>query len=100
MSDWEEFNAETRKTPWCSVPLYYRHMLDAVAYGDAQVGFKVFKYPDFGAEIPDVWFQWLRPPEKRKFTYPEYTGTPKDKELDDMPHKVSQKENWDSPDHP
>lgn len=106
---WKEFYESDGKWPWCNVPLYYLHILLAVAYGDARVGFQGDKipegmtpedYPLTGGPIPDLWFQWARPPEKRKFAYPEIADDPKEQAISDLPSKTSQRENWDSEDYP
>lgn len=107
---WKEFNNSDHGWSWSVVPLYYTHMLLAVAYGDAEVGFQgdimpegasSEDYPLTGRPIPDLWFRWTRPPEKRKFVYPEKMNDgPDDLEITELPSRTPQKENWDSPENP
>lgn len=110
---WKHFYESDHKWSWSITPLYYLHMLRAVAHGDAEVGFQGDQIPEGMTEddysltngpIPDLWFQWARPPEKRKFVYPEKKNDGVDEvdevEGSDLPPCESQKENWDSEDCP
>ena len=105
---WKEFYESDHKWSWSITPLYYLHMLLAVSYGDAMVGWQGDQMPegmtadDYGplanGPIPDLWFQWVRPPDKRKFAYPEKKNECDidEIEISDLPPSRAQRENWDS----
>ncbi|MBD3406182.1 MAG: hypothetical protein GF411_08710 [Candidatus Lokiarchaeota archaeon] len=61
---WESFYCSTDYMSWCIVPMSTRDMLIAVAFGDAEVESR-----DDNEWGPDLYFRWLKSPDKRSHEY-------------------------------
>lgn len=73
-----EFYSDTIWCAFCSTPLYFTHMLIAVAEGDAEV-------KRAGDPCSDWFFRWIKPPAERRYRYPAITYSDPG-ELRRLPH--------------